>query len=303
MVSPYRILKNKIANQIIREVVLPSLVCMGARAFGHMGLFYIYSGPYDKFETYLVEAPCLPYINHSDRTSAETFPLHEAAYLDDSDIGALLFRENNLYAEIEQTYTNKLHGKLSEDQIDKRIKLAIDKVMAFVSLKYIEAAFGECVAHVCGAGKHRMARLAEIRPLVANENVEIINGWPRQPFIEFYNINRDEAFQLIGWTDLLRAKDLFTRTPSIDTQRAYEQFRFFLINERTEMAADPQTRIIAPGEARQREDQRGRILSPYGMDHIPGEIEVIAPGSILSLPQRFGGPLKTYRNQIIKPVI
>lgn len=299
----YRPLKDKTADKIV-ELTRFRLLRWQEHAFDHNGLFFVYSGPFcEDPDFFPAHAPFAPYTNNGRRTAMESAAIPNAVFLDASKVGLFLFTENNLFVEVTETYT-KFYGKtLSPPDLKRKINNAIDQAGAFVSIRYIEASFGECVSCVCGAGLNRMSRLIENRALVSNQDIEIINSFPRQPYLEFYNINRDEAFQLICWTELLRAKKAFELAPSAEKQRTYAQLKFFYNYERAEMASENEAQILKSDEARRREDKRGRILSPYGMDHIPGEIEVIAPGTILSLPQRYGEPLKTYKNKIVKPII
>lgn len=257
--NPSNIFSGKSPVQAWR-IVRREIALRQDKAFGHAGYSFLYSGPdvavSPKRDFYI---PFAPRITNQERTAREVqeglgsgIP---AAWLDGSPIGKFLFGENELYVGIQEYFA-------AAGIVDDAKRWAGgDYVMSRVSRAYIKSAFGYAATAVCGASHNRIFYRYELPALVSNDKIKAANQLPREMVRDFYAINKDEAFQLICWAELLLSKSRMEANDNEDTRRDFFQRQYFLNNER-KLMQETVTPLSSKGESK-REQKRNDIFSRH----------------------------------------
>ncbi|MDD3287809.1 MAG: hypothetical protein PHX43_02215 [Alphaproteobacteria bacterium] len=207
----------------IKDIALARIKRLKDSAFLHNGWFVVYSGPSRECMSGWEKTHLTPPQLNEDRAKRIAKDWGAATvWLDGSPIGQWL-DDNNLYACLEEK-----NGERND-----AYRADVDIVMAAISKTYIKKAFGQVATAVCGADHSRMFYSVELREIVRNKRVETINELPRELVKKFYDMNSDEAFQLICWAELGMSKQRADENPAdIKVQYDYDQRLFYYAEER-----------------------------------------------------------------------
>jgi hypothetical protein len=124
---------------------------------------------------------------------------------------------------------------------------------------------------------------AELKELVNNKRVQTINGLPRKLVKEFYDINPDEAYQLICWAELTTAKSRAEKNPAdTNAQDDYEQRLFYFKEERQHTGTH--VRTLSAFHETIRENKRREIFARHekelkaaGLETLLDDCKALAP--------------------------
>lgn len=224
-------------------------------AFLHNGWFVVYSGPPEDWTDAWKKTHTTPFYTNKKRAE-ETVNDWGAAtvWLDKSPIG-LWLEDEELYACLEAKNGGRNSGYYAD----------VDLVFAAASKAYIKKAFGHVATAVCGAGHTRMFYSVELKALVRNKRVETINGLPRELVKKFYDINPDEAFQLVCWSELVLAKRKADSDPlDAKVRDDYEQ-RLFYFNQEREHTKD-NSKLLPSSFVDKRHKKRLAIFTEYATE-------------------------------------
>ena len=256
-------------------------------AFEHQGYSLSYTGPDvavspdpDLF------IPYAPRISNLSRTGAWVDALKAtgipAVWLDGSPIGKFLFVDNQLYIGLREFFFAR--GIRDTDTI----WAGGDHVMSRVSRSYIKSAFGYGATAVCGADRERIFYRYEMPALVNNDKIIAINELPRQMVQDFYAINKDEAFQVVCWAELLLSKARMEANDNEDTRRDFHQRQYFLNGER-KLRVSKVVPLSKKWEHK-REEKREEIFANYAglictdaLKNMISDIRPLCP-TVVSLP-------------------
>ncbi|MDX9689053.1 MAG: hypothetical protein EOM37_06625 [Proteobacteria bacterium] len=256
--------KGKKTPEAIIRLVAREITRLGVHAFDYNGRNVLYTGPDES------------YWNGGDKNKeiAERFVSEWCArWFEGSEIGKYVFEGFSVY-----TLFNGLYGKRT-----RKSNNAIGKVSKYASRRFIKAAFGEVATAVCGANKKRVFYDAELPVLVKNTKITTINGLPRELVKAFYDINRDEAYQLICWAELLEAKRKADRTGAKQDRQEYEARLHFFTEERKDVASTMKKH--SPAWEAKRMEERRSLLAAYGHETLLDDIKAFTP-TIASFPRR-----------------
>lgn len=259
--------KGKRKPEAVIRLVAREITRLGKRAFDHNGRIVLYTGPY---KDYII-----------GRTTNKEYAQGcvtqlRAKWFDKSRIGKFLFEGYTLYDHFYKVFDG------DPDQEEKASE-AIDRVTKYASRRFIKAAFGEVATAVCGANKKRVFYDAELPVLVKNDKITTINGLPRELVKAFYDVNRDEAYQLICWAELLEAKRKADRTGKKKDRQEYQARLHFFTEERKDVASTMKKH--SPAWEAKRMEERRSLLAAYGHETLLDEIKAFAP-TVASFPRR-----------------
>jgi len=273
------------------RIVRREIVSRKTDAFGHTGYSFSYSGPdlivSPRNDIYVPFSPRISNLARTKNAVADLARLGvSAAWLDGSKIGEFLFVKNDLYKGLEEFYTAPT-GVDWDAQ-----KEGADYVMSRVSRAYIKAAFGYAATAVCGSDHKRIFFRYELPVLVNNSNVASINDLPREMVREFYAINKDEAFQVICWAELLLSKSRMEANDNEETRRDFLQRQYFLNGERSLILS--RVAPLSKKWALKREEKREEIFSNYAglicnnaLKNMLSDIRPLCP-TVISIPMHAG---------------
>ena len=231
-----------------------------ASAFGHTGYSLLYTGPDVAVspdpDIYI---PFAPRINNMERTRTMINDLRQqyisAVWLDGCPAGKMLFDGNALYKGLRSFFTK--NGVFDQRGYER----GADYVMSRVSRAYIKSAYGFAATAVCGASHKRIFYRYEMTPLINNPKIFAVDELPRQMAQEFSAINKDEAFQLICWAELLLSKHRLDMRGSDENKRDFLQRQYFLNGERKLMAS--RVTPLSKKWEHKREEKRYEIFSKH----------------------------------------
>lgn len=256
--------KGKKTPEAIIRLVAREITRLGTHAFDYNGRTVLYTGPDGKYWK----------AGDKNKEIAERFVSEWCArWLEGSKIGKYVFEGFSIY----ELFERELGAGTDE------ARAAIGKVSKYASRRFIKAAFGEVATAVCGANKKRVFYDAELPVLVKNDKITTINGLPRELVKAFYDINRDEAYQLICWAELLEAKRKADRTGKKKDRQEYQARLHFFTEERKDVASTMKKHSSA-WEAKRMEERRS-LLAAYGHETLLDEIKAFAP-TVASFPRR-----------------
>ncbi len=136
-------------------------------------------------------------------------------------------------------------------------------VWCLASREFMKARFREVATAVCGADPKRVFRKVEVKWLLKNRQVELINKRPIQLFRDFHAIDAYEAFRLFCLTELLESKKHATAVNTPEAWRSYRERRMFFIVERQETIENAPA--MTPDEVAEIKQRKLRILTAYSL--------------------------------------
>ncbi len=230
-----------------------------ASAFVDGGLVVLYSGPPDTVRR-RVKTGILSNWHHSKDQAR----IQDGKRIDDTVTGKFLEA-----ADLE-IYFIDFYGSRRKPR-----EKASFSVWAMASTEFMKSRFHEVATAVCGAAPERVFRKVEVRWLLRNRTVGLINKRPVQLFKDFYAISPYEAFRLFCITELLEAKKYAYSENTPEAWRSYQERRMFFMAERQETIENAAP--IAPAELAEIKQRKLRLLTAHSLQTAIAVIRDSAP--------------------------